>query len=1314
MNHKLGKLCLPALLAILGASTAIAQSHLARIGDIQDQVVNTIATLNLDDERLLTVATDQSGYLQLISWQVTADGTFSRQKSASAGIATAVAATSVNRTEVVTALQAQGGGLELIDWSVAVDGTITRRGDTEAGPIDAVSIATVGPERILTAVEHAGNTKLIVWDIDSSGNFQRRGDSGANAPAGVQTAVTPLSVAIVGGNRVALAVSGARTAAGQLTLTVWSIDNSGNLTNLSSATAQGVSDFQITGTAADRVVAAAKIAGLLQIIAWDVDLINGTHNLTAAGTGTGGEPAPGSFALAPLGGAKVVTALRQADGTLKLVTWGVVKPILELNSTTAGAVGNLSLATLGWDRIVAGVQDSANHLKLIDWADDSIYLLSTAWNSFVTLSLHAPLGQARPQTKYLPDSEFSFGGAKEETPGPPMVPIAAKPKPEPKKLPASPSVPQPLVFYPDTQGVDPMIAASKNYLIVSEDHWLEFMQKNGNNPPVPLPINGQNTISTTDFFSGLTSPTGANGQVNRSNVNLYLRFPLNTGTVQVNEWGQWVTEPLSCDVTAQSLKFPCMDEFYDTRVLYDSYSQRFIIQAAVRSSTNLANATQPVAQRLLAIAVSNSEDPRQGFSQYITTESNYSDWPRMATSNGVLVMAHQGCKNPDGKNTCGINQVDASACAANSSPTCPSGSVPTNVPMNHIALRPMAYVLRMADLTAGLPFPGNWKIYPYQMGGGNVFPISNHGDAKGWTFLLDNYSPATVYGFQQPNDDWFDRPKLSSASTSVPSAGTDVHYQSGSLYICGSPQVAARVPNVSPAQYSIDCAIEPVTTQNGLQIGPCPSGSTCQFTLGSSEDAPANQTWSYEMASAVPNSAGDLFVLIGAVPVNITSTPQQIRYSIRSGKNGTLYASQLLKQGDLLLQDVACGETQPVNENFSPPQSATGETKDSNGKVTQCGNRREYLDYATATVDPDGNFWFAHAYPHLAAGADPTTASGRLVMVAGRVIPPSASSTATPTATGAQITSITPTHGPITGGTSVLINGQGFPPNPGVSPNMPVSFGAAQTSAVCTGSTTYATTECTVTAPPYAQTGTVDIVAMPYGTPTLPSAADQFTYDPYPQLTTLQLPLPGFPGPTVVSLNGNAPAGGAVVALASSDPNVAQVPSTVTIPAGSQTAAVQLTVYPAAQNEQITLTATYQGSTTNATLAAYASPPLAIQVPGALDVGESGSVTISLNTRAPAAGAVVALTSSDPSAIAMPPSGTVTVPSGTFTTTFSITNIYSGKTMPVTISASYNGATASGSVQVPPVKTKTPPTGQCPKGWSWDAAQGGCSKQKTE
>jgi hypothetical protein len=160
-----------------------------------------------------------------------------------------------------------------------------------------------------------------------------------------------------------------------------------------------------------------------------------------------------------------------------------------------------------------------------------------------------------------------------------------------------------------------------------------------------------------------------------------------------------------------------------------------------------------------------------------------------------------------------------------------------------------------------------------------------------------------------------------------------------------------------------------------------------------------------------------------------------------------------------------------------------------------------------------------------------------------------------------------------------------------------------------------------------------------------------------------------------VSLGTVAPAGGTVVTLSSSVPSLVTVPASVTVPAGSASATFPVTSVSTTTQTPVVLTATFPTMTVNFSLTVLASPTVAgMSVSPTLLVG-GGPVTgmVTLSGPAPTGGAVVSLSSSIPSAAAVP--ATVTVPEGANSVTFSITTSVVTTPQMATISGSYHNTT---------------------------------------
>jgi hypothetical protein len=167
-----------------------------------------------------------------------------------------------------------------------------------------------------------------------------------------------------------------------------------------------------------------------------------------------------------------------------------------------------------------------------------------------------------------------------------------------------------------------------------------------------------------------------------------------------------------------------------------------------------------------------------------------------------------------------------------------------------------------------------------------------------------------------------------------------------------------------------------------------------------------------------------------------------------------------------------------------------------------------------------------------------------------------------------------------------------------------------------------------------------------------------------------------------VTLNGPAPAGGARVALSSSNTAAAQVPSSVTIPVGATSATFTVRSSAVATSTQVTISASYAGATRTAVFTV--TPPIVSSLtlnPASVTGGLQFSTgTVTLNGPAPAGGARVLLSSSNTAAAQVPSS--VTIPVGATSATFTVTASIVLFSTSADISASYNGTTKTATLAV--------------------------------
>ncbi len=157
-----------------------------------------------------------------------------------------------------------------------------------------------------------------------------------------------------------------------------------------------------------------------------------------------------------------------------------------------------------------------------------------------------------------------------------------------------------------------------------------------------------------------------------------------------------------------------------------------------------------------------------------------------------------------------------------------------------------------------------------------------------------------------------------------------------------------------------------------------------------------------------------------------------------------------------------------------------------------------------------------------------------------------------------------------------------------------------------------------------------------------------------------------------VALTEAAPVAGVVVTLSSSNTAAATVPASVTVGAGATTKTFTVSTLSVAATQSVTITASYEGVNQGAGLT-VSTPTLSSVTlsPTSVNGGTSSTGTVTLTGVAPAAGVVVALSSSDTAAATAPAS--VTVSGGWKTKVFGVTTSAVAATQSATITASSGG-----------------------------------------
>ncbi|HEX4770429.1 MAG TPA: SBBP repeat-containing protein [Bryobacteraceae bacterium] len=170
-----------------------------------------------------------------------------------------------------------------------------------------------------------------------------------------------------------------------------------------------------------------------------------------------------------------------------------------------------------------------------------------------------------------------------------------------------------------------------------------------------------------------------------------------------------------------------------------------------------------------------------------------------------------------------------------------------------------------------------------------------------------------------------------------------------------------------------------------------------------------------------------------------------------------------------------------------------------------------------------------------------------------------------------------------------------------------------------------------------------------------------------------------------ITLSGAAPAGGEAVALISSNPTVAPVPGSVTVPAGAAGVTFSIATKAVSVASTVTITASHSG--VSKTVSLKLEPGAALSTvsfnPTTITGSKNSTGTVTLTAPAPSRGASISLASSNTTVVTLPAS--VSVVAGATTATFTAVSKTVKTATTVTISAGYRDVTKTASLTVIPV-----------------------------
>lgn len=493
------------------------------------------------------------------------------------------------------------------------------------------------------------------------------------------------------------------------------------------------------------------------------------------------------------------------------------------------------------------------------------------------------------------------------SPNAPLVPVAVlrppgRPQPPAASgfgaadMPASTTGP---VMDGPVLGHDPQVAVSDRFMFVYGSHRYQLVDKATG---APLPDEPGGEVASAGDFNTLFLPLWAardhQGQPNPANINQRLRFQPG--------------EPLACDHESPTAGNACVQEFYDTRILWDGRLRRFWVESAARNHLWFCDdkgpcdgpkQTRTQARRYIAVAVSKTEDPRRGFHTYILVDE-YADWPKIGLHERYLLLGHRSA--------------------------------------------PTVYVFDADKLAAGNPDRGPVRLAKLDLrhfqGVKHIAEVNHHGPTNGVTYLLgsDGGDTVTPFALVNPDPGRAARPVLvpgprTSIGTKFGTLEGNAVYRDGALF-WGFDQWAPghakeyrqlrlfRMPTrlgATPRGPRLWASAEPAHGFSDVVVG------------GREPDDGPDDVLDYEKPALDVNGQGDVVVVYARKGFRTkVEVPPEVRYSI-------LYHGEPKARPGLLIRKGSTMALPDIND-----------------------NGKSGIDLAYAQVDPadDRTVWVTHAF----------------------------------------------------------------------------------------------------------------------------------------------------------------------------------------------------------------------------------------------------------------------------------------------------------------------------------------------------------------
>lgn len=325
----------------------------------------------------ITAVRNGEGNLELIKWEVAANGAnIVPAGDAVAGAVTEIA-TMMVRSHIVTAVKNAAGQLEVISWSQ----DLAREGSAKSENASQISICPFlydnAPDLFATGHRDLkGNLKVAIWSLSPAGMPAWRG--GASAGAVNEVALGFLGLGT--GLRFRF-ISATRNGSGELELIQWAASADGaTLQRIGAATAGSASHISLRTHGDLILTSSCNAAQNLEIISWRARSNGAIERLDSARAGrVHGVASALSFEAS--GDQFLTTAVRNDANCLELIDWQVqTSGVLRRSSSATASTVSLAQIRSAWNSqnpgavnpsphtvLITTLRNSSSDLELISW-----------------------------------------------------------------------------------------------------------------------------------------------------------------------------------------------------------------------------------------------------------------------------------------------------------------------------------------------------------------------------------------------------------------------------------------------------------------------------------------------------------------------------------------------------------------------------------------------------------------------------------------------------------------------------------------------------------------------------------------------------------------------------------------------------------------------------------------------------------------------------------------------------------------------------------------------------------------------------------